>query len=158
MLLPENGIKNFREISFAEIQIMKVILLITLVFAALGFTACQNNIESEQAKPAASAEIKQVSVAEAKPLVENANVQFIDVRTPEEYKGGHATGAENFPLDELENLTAKLEREKPVYLICETGRRSQIGAEILRKNGFTDITNIRGGTGAWRAAGFETEK
>jgi rhodanese-related sulfurtransferase len=137
---------------------MKVILLITLVFAAVGFTACQNNNESEQAKPAATAEIKQVSVAEAKPLVENTDVQFIDVRTVEEYKGGHATGAKNFPLDELENLTAKLDKEKPVYIICQTGRRSQKGAEILQKNGFTDITNIQGGTSAWRAAGFETEK
>ena len=85
-------------------------------------------------------------------------MQFIDVRTPEEYKGGHAPKAENFPLDELENLTAKLDREKPVYVICETGRRSQKGAEILQKNGFTDITNIQGGTSGWIAAGFETEK
>lgn len=135
---------------------MKFIFLITLIFAAVGFTACQNAVKNKSAKT--ETEIKQVSVTEAKPLVDNKNVQFIDVRTFEEYKGGHAPGAENLPLDGLENLIAKLDKEKPVYVICETGRRSQKGAEILQKNGFTDITNIQGGTSGWIAAGFETEK
>ncbi len=135
---------------------MKNTLLIALILMSAVFAACQSAVKNEPAKT--ETEIKQLSVAEAKPLVENADVQFIDVRTPEEYKGGHAAGAKNFPLDELENLTAKLDREKPVYIICETGRRSQLGAEILQKNGFTDITNIEGGTSAWRGAGFETEK
>ena len=135
---------------------MKFMLLITLIFAAVGFNACQNAVKNETVKT--GTEIKQVSVTEAKPLVEKPDVQFIDVRTAAEYEGGHAPKAENFPLDQLENLIAKLEREKPVYLICETGRRSQKGAEILQKNGFTDITNIQGGTSGWIAAGFPTEK
>lgn len=135
---------------------MKIILLISLVFAAVGFTACQSAVKNETGK--SEAEIKQVSVTEAKPLVEKPDVQFIDVRTAAEYEGGHAPGTKNFPLDELENLTAKLDKEKPVYIICETGRRSQKGAELLQKNGFTDITNIQGGTSGWIAAGFATEK
>ncbi len=135
---------------------MKNIFLFSLIFALVGFTACQNAVKNETAK--SETEIKQVSVAEAKPLVEKPDVQFIDVRTAAEYEGGHAPGAKNFPLDELENLTAKLDKEKPVYIICETGRRSQKGAELLQKNGFTDITNIQGGTSGWIAAGFPTEK
>ncbi len=139
---------------------MKFVFLISLIFTVAGFSACQNAAKDEtiSVQNESQTEIKQVSVTEAKPLVEKPDVQFIDVRTPEEYKGGHAPKAENFPLDKLENLIAKLDKEKPVYIICETGRRSQKGAEILKKNGFTDLTNIQGGTSGWIAAGFATEK
>lgn len=44
------------------------------------------------------------------------------------------------------------------YVICQTGRRSQKGAEILQKAGFKNIYNINGGTSAWENAGFPTEK
>ena len=135
---------------------MKNIVLLSLIFVLAGFIACQSAVKNETAK--SESEIRQVSVAEAKPLVEKPGVQFIDVRTVEEYDGGHAPGAANFPLDSLETSLAKLDKEKPVYVICETGRRSQKGSEILQKNGFTNITNIQGGTSGWIAAGFPTEK
>lgn len=135
---------------------MKILMLFALILSASVFSACQSAAQTEPAK-SESAEIKQISVTQAKPLVENPNVQFIDVRTVEEYAGGHAPKAVNYPLDDIEKSLAKLDKEKPVYLICETGRRSQKAAEILQKNDFKEIYNIEGGTSAWRKAGFETE-
>ena len=119
-------------------------------------SACQSDSQTEQTKSAT--EIKQISVAEAKSMVEKPNAQFIDVRTIEEYSGGHAPKAVNFPLDEIEKLSAKLDKEKPVYVICETGRRSQKASETLQKNGFKEIYNIEGGTSGWIKAGFPVEK
>jgi rhodanese-related sulfurtransferase len=104
------------------------------------------------------AEIKQVSVEQAKRAAEENNAQFIDVRTPEEYRSGHAPKAALFPLDALERELARLDRDKPVYVICQTGRRSQRGAEILQRAGFGEVYNVAGGTSAWTSAGFPVEK
>jgi rhodanese-related sulfurtransferase len=86
------------------------------------------------------------------------DAQFIDVRTEEEYRGGHAVKAVHFPLDALEKDLTKLDKDKSVYVICQTGRRSQKGAEILQKAGFKDVYNIEGGTSAWTSAGYPVEK
>lgn len=135
---------------------MKILILFALLLSALFFSSCQSESRTETAK-SELAEIKQISVTQAKPLVEKSNVQFIDVRTVEEYAGGHAPKAVNYPLDDIEKSLAKLDKEKPVYIICETGRRSQKAADILQKNEFKEIYNIEGGTSGWLKAGFEVE-
>jgi rhodanese-related sulfurtransferase len=148
---------------------MKITIFLTLIVSIFAVFACRTASSEKTTRqpaekaagvPAAAAqsEIKQISVGEARQLTEGKDVQFIDVRTPEEYASGHAPKAAHFPLDSLEKDLAKLNAEKPVYVICETGRRSQKGAEILRKAGFKDIYNTEGGTGAWIKAGFPIEK
>ncbi len=136
---------------------MKMTIFFTLILSIVAFSACQTT-STQKAENTSVKEIKQISVADAKQAVDANEVQFIDVRTIEEYAGGHAPNALNFPLDALEKDLAKLDKNQPVYVICQTGRRSQNGAEILQKAGFTSIYNINGGTSAWISAGFPTEK
>ena len=140
---------------------MKMTILFTLIFSLFAFTSCQTASTGKVSNTAANAssnEIKQTSVNEAKTGVDGKDVQFIDVRTTEEYTGGHAPKAVNFPLDALEKDLSKLDKNKPVYVICQTGKRSQKGSEILQKAGFTDVYNIGGGTSAWTQAGLPIEK
>lgn len=144
---------------------MKTTLFLTLILSIFGITGCRTASSekvSDKAAPSVESqqqEIKQVSVAEAKTAIdEKKDAQFIDVRTVEEYDSGHAPKAVNMPLDSLENNLAKLDQDKPVYVICQTGRRSQKGSEILQKSGFKDIYNIKGGTSEWISAGLPTEK
>lgn len=142
---------------------MTIKILLIFILAIIGFSACQTEsteISPNAAGTAAAAQngIKQVSVEQAKTVVDAKDAQFIDVRTTKEYAGGHAPKAINLPLDALEKDLSKLEKDKPVYVICETGRRSQKGAEILQKAGFKNVYNIGGGTSAWTSAGFPTEK
>lgn len=129
-------------------------IVLLMIFTLISLTACQKQV----AQIVTPNEIKQISVEQAKPIVEKGDVQFIDVRMDSEFKGGHAPKAVNIPLDSLEQSLAQLDKSKPVYLICETGRRSQKGAEILQKNGFQNLFNIEGGTSAWRTAGLPIEK
>ncbi|MCY7375943.1 MAG: rhodanese-like domain-containing protein [Pyrinomonadaceae bacterium] len=136
---------------------MRMTLFFTLILSIFAFSACQT-ASTEKASDNLQTDIKQISVEQAKQSVDGKDAQFIDVRTTEEYAGGHAPKAANFPLDALEKDLAKLDKDKPVYLICQTGRRSQKGAEILQKAGFKNIYNIQGGTSAWTGAGFPTEK
>ena len=145
---------------------MKMTIFASLILATLAFAGCQSAATREEAKTETKMEttqtqkeIAQVSVTEAKKAIEDKkDAQFIDVRTVEEYAGGHAVGAKNLPLDRLEADLAELDKNKPVYVICETGRRSQKGSEILQKAGFKDIYNITGGTSEWKSAGLPTEK
>jgi rhodanese-related sulfurtransferase len=132
---------------------MRNIILLAVIFSISIFAGCR-----AAASGSPQAEIKQISVEQAKQAVEENGVQFIDVRTPEEYGGGHTPKAANFPLDSLEKELARLDKDKPVYVICQTGRRSQKGAEILQNAGFGEIYNIAGGTSAWTSAGFPMEK
>lgn len=136
---------------------MKNLIFATILLSAVvGFNGCQK--ASTESLVAQQQTIKQISVEQAKQATDGKNVQFIDVRSAAEYEDGHAPKTINLPLDSLEQNLAKLDKSKPVYVICQTGRRSQKGAEILEKNGFKDLYNIEGGTSAWKSAGFAVEK
>jgi len=125
---------------------------LTLILAAAFFIACQGAATKD------SSEIKQVSVQETNEAVAKENVQFIDVRTVEEYKSGHAPKAVNMPLDSLDKEFTKLDKSKPVYVICQTGRRSQKASEMLKQADFKDVYNVTGGTSAWASANLPLEK
>lgn len=139
---------------------MKAVVFLFLVIAAASAAGCQSLTSVETIPPvvdAPPAKIEEISVADAKPLVAEKDAQFIDVRTVEEYRSGHAPNALNFPLEALPGELGRLDKNKPVYLICQTGRRSMDGAKILKEAGFTSVFSIAGGTSAWTAAGFPTE-
>jgi rhodanese-related sulfurtransferase len=80
---------------------------------------------------------------------------LIDVRTEEEYAAGHVAQARHVPLDALEARLAELEAHKgaEVYVICQSGRRSERASQLLLSKGFTPV-NVTGGTGAWVSAGL----
>lgn len=136
---------------------MKYLFILSI---ALVLTVGCQSASTKSAGPAAPnavGEIKEVSPAEAQKAVSKAYSQFIDVRTPEEYIGGHAARAENVPLDTLSANFDKLEKNEPVYIICQTGNRSKQAANILKDAGFKNLVNVTGGTVAWQAAGLPME-
>jgi len=51
-----------------------------------------------------------------------------------------------------------LDKTKPYMVICHSGNRSAKACAALVAAGFTDITNIQGGTMAWEAAGLPMEQ
>lgn len=62
--------------------------------------------------------------------------QIIDVRTPDEYRGGHAKGAVNIPLDRLQSQLSKINRDIPVITCCRSGARSRMAADALKNAGY----------------------
>lgn len=78
---------------------------------------------------------------------------LLDVREPEEYDHGHVPGAINLPQAELATRLDELPKDKPVFVICQSGSRSRRSAQFLAQMGFTDVINVTGGTGAWHEAG-----
>ncbi|MDR3571683.1 MAG: rhodanese-like domain-containing protein [Candidatus Pacebacteria bacterium] len=95
-----------------------------------------------------------VSVSQALQGVQAPNTAFIDVRTRDEYREGHAQGAKNVPLDSLND--SDIERFKgydAVYVICRSGGRSAAATKALISGGVHAI-NVSGGTLAWHAHGL----
>ena len=75
--------------------------------------------------------------------------QLIDVREPNEFEGGHILGARNIPLSQLKQRKNEIRTDKPVYLYCQNSVRSGRAAQTLRKNGCTEIYNLKGGFKKW---------
>ena len=126
---------------------------------ALAFYGCKTATVSktDSGVPNTAAPVKDVSPAEAQTAVSKPYSQFVDVRTPEEYSTGHAARSINIPLDTLSANLDKLEKNEPVYVICETGGRSQAAAVMLKNAGFNNVLNVAGGTTAWREANLPME-
>ena len=82
-----------------------------------------------------------------------ADAVLLDVREPEEYAYGHVPGAVNLPQAELSTRLAEVPRDRPVFVICESGMRSLRSTQYLRQMGYDHVTNVRGGTAAWRKSG-----
>ncbi|HNR86233.1 MAG TPA: rhodanese-like domain-containing protein [Taishania sp.] len=78
--------------------------------------------------------------ADFKTLVANG-AQIIDVRTPQEFKGGHIKGSVNIPLQNLSTQLSKIKKDKPVITCCASGMRSASAKNILKSNGFQEVHN-----------------
>ncbi len=96
--------------------------------------------------------------AEAHERVVNGEGILVDVREPHEWRGGHAVGARHIPLAELPRRVAELPKERPVYVICESGGRSRVAAEMLHEAGFACPINVNGGTSAWQRSALPMER
>ena len=67
--------------------------------------------------------------------------QIIDVRTKDEFQGGHIRGSVNIPLQNLNGNLSKIKKDKPVITCCASGMRSASAKSSLKSNGFTEVHN-----------------
>lgn len=70
-----------------------------------------------------------------------AGATIIDVRSKDEYQGGHLKKSLNLPLDTLPAGLGKLDKTKPVITCCASGTRSAAARGILQKQGFATVHN-----------------
>ncbi len=70
---------------------------------------------------------------------------LVDVRTPDEYAGGHIPGAVSIPLPLIEAIEDRVQdKDTPVYLYCLSGSRAGYAAQAMRRMGYTKVKNIGG--------------
>ena len=79
-------------------------------------------------------------------MQDKSTVLLLDVRTAQEYIGGHIKGARLFSLDRIHTYEGK--KDKSIYLICHSGARSKRAAKILKAKGY-DAISVKGGMLAW---------
>ena len=83
----------------------------------------------------------------------NDGAVVIDVRTEEEYNGGHVKGAINIPLDVID--TIDYEKDVTIIVYCASGVRSLEAVNKLSNMGYTNLYNLDGGMLNW---GGDTEE
>ncbi len=125
-------------------------LFLMLLLAAINFN-CHNTTTTEVTTP--TGEIP-VADFEAK-LNATPNAQLIDVRTPEEYNEGHLLTAINIDHNgtDFEYKIKALDKTKPSFVYCHSGRRSAEAAEEMKKYGFTEVYQMKGGINEWKKSG-----
>jgi rhodanese-related sulfurtransferase len=96
-----------------------------------------------------------IDVTEAQKMNQNGEL-LLDVREPGEYASGHAPNAVLIPLGQLgsrmQEITAY--KDKPVAVMCRSGRRSASATKQLAEAGFSQVKNVNGGIMAWEQAGL----
>ena len=75
----------------------------------------------------------------------------IDVRSPQEWAGGHIEGALHIPVDDVQKRLSEVPRDgRKLYVICAGGGRSTAAADFLANRGFLNVHNVEGGMNSWR--------
>ena len=83
--------------------------------------------------------------SELKKYKETEGAVLLDVRTPEEVEGGRIPGSINIPLQQLQQVeTAVTEKDKPLFVYCQSGARSRKAAARLQEMGYIDVTDLGG--------------
>src|SRR5262249_33471140 len=80
------------------------------------------------------------------------DLQLLDVRAAAETAGGTLPGAIEIPLAVLADSLDALDATLPVVVFCASGYRSLAAASLLIQAGYTDVSDLLGGFGAWAAA------
>lgn len=121
------------------------VLWILLVTVAYG------GCDSRAAEISAQALLSRLKAGDA-PVV-------IDVRSQQEYRGGHVPGAINLPHTEIAAHLDELRpyRDRDVVLYCKSGRRAAIAKKVLSDAGFTRLFHLSGDMDGWRRDGLPVE-
>ncbi|MGE0482749.1 MAG: cyclic nucleotide-binding domain-containing protein [Gammaproteobacteria bacterium] len=84
-------------------------------------------------------------------LVAVRDAQWLDVRFPEEHRGGAIEGSINHPVNTLRMHSGRLDPGRPYVVYCDGGARSAIAAFLLAERGF-DVHVLAGGMPGARSA------
>ncbi len=89
---------------------------------------------------------------------DDAPAILVDVRTPDEYYGriGHIQGSKLIPLGDLLNDLGALNeyKDEEIVVICHSGSRSMMAAQLLAQADFKDLRNLTGGMMMWNRKGY----
>jgi hydroxyacylglutathione hydrolase len=98
--------------------------------------------------------IESVSVDQMSGLLEeNPAMVVLDVRKASEFASEHVIGAENVPLDYLNDNLKEIDKNKTYLVHCAGGYRSMIFNSILKARGYDNLIDVQGGFKAIKASG-----
>lgn len=121
--------------SLALVQCMLSVLFVLIVFKMI--------------LPAKNVEQITLSQLHERLQEEKGDTQFIDVRPRRQYEQFHVFGFRNIPLKDLRRQATTLDKNKPIVTICQTGVQGNRACKRLKRYGFTQLANVRGGLSTW---------
>lgn len=102
--------------------------------------------------------MSECTVIGLKEVLEEGKGTLVDVREYGEFAGGRVSDARLMPLGDLETRHKELDHDKPIYVMCRTGRRSAEAQKKLKALGFTNVINVVGGLEAWKSEDLPVER
>ncbi|MGO4998767.1 rhodanese-like domain-containing protein [Oceanisphaera sp. W20_SRM_FM3] len=105
--------------------------------------------------------VKVIPTQEAVLLINKQEAVVIDVRSTDDFRKGHITGAVNLPASQIKaNDLSQIQKyqQKPVILVCDTGMTTSGLGRILTKAEFTQVYALRGGMADWRTQNLPVAK
>ncbi len=129
---------------------MRTRLLALAVAATLALSACGGDTAVFDLTPA----------ADAQELLDDApaGLVVLDIRTPDEFNGGHIEGAVNldfYESDFAQSLDA-LDKDLPYFVYCRSGNRSASAIDTMKDLGFSEVYELDGGIVSWVEADLPT--
>jgi rhodanese-related sulfurtransferase len=88
--------------------------------------------------------------------MESEDVVLLDVRSAVEFRGEHAKGSRNVPVDKIKDAAQELKEKGVVYVSCGGGNRSRRACNILESEG-VNVVDVAGGLSEWKKQGLATE-
>jgi rhodanese-related sulfurtransferase len=125
-------------------QILVRSLLITFLLTG---AVAEVSAQKASIKSQSTAQVWNVSPQVFKTKLGISKGLLLDVRTLDEFNKGHLSGATmiDYLNPDFEKRIKALDRNKPVFLYCASGGRSEEAAEAMKKAGFRQIYNLEGG-------------
>lgn len=102
--------------------------------------------------------MSECTVLALKEKLEEGHGTLVDVREYGEFAGGRVSDAKLMPLGDLDKRHTELDHEKPIYVMCRTGRRSVEAQKKLKALGFKNVINVVGGVEAWKKEELPIER
>jgi len=136
-----------------------------IVLCMISLTSCtadkKERNDSEKAKPNKSEKApnidaiqfsyRDISTKEFMEYIHDPKAIVIDVRTPEEYEKGSIANAKNINIrsdDFVNDVSSKAEKNKSLYVFCQSGGRSAKACKLLIDAGYQNVYNLNGGYAA----------
>ena len=130
---------------------MKKILLISLLILWKVSLYGQETLE-EVLNKYNHKKVPYIAVAELKSLQQKNKVVILDSRELDEFKVSHIEGAilVGYNHFRLSSLPDSIDKKTPIVVYCTLGVRSEVIANQLVENGYTDVKNLYGGISEWK--------
>ena len=87
-----------------------------------------------------------------------SEVMLIDVRQRSEWDEGHIPGAIHFEGGRVAWEQLPFPHDKPLAIQCSSGNRSMSVSSVLRRRGYQNVIQVKGGIKGWEKNGFETTR
>ncbi|KCZ72772.1 Rhodanese-related sulfurtransferase [Candidatus Methanoperedens nitroreducens] len=130
----------------------KTYFIIALIFLLLAtVSGCISTIQGNP-------KYVDITVQQAKEMIDRGEIFILDVRTQEEYDAGHIEDSTLIPVQVIDKRLDEIPKDKKILVYCRTGHRSVQASEILVNNGFKEVYNMKGGIIGWTDAGYEVVK
>ena len=102
----------------------------------------------------------EISTLEATRLMNQGSTLVLDVRDGTDFASGHLPRARHIPLRELSKRVEEIVKykDKPVIVTCRGAARAASAARLLKRAGFTNVYQLKGGVAAWQQASLPVEK